>query len=138
MEHEQNNSFLGRGWSFPPSFNKGIGTVNMVEGEKDVKSSLEILLTTHLGERILHPEYGCNLFSIQFDSLSSSMQSEVAELIESAINKYEPRVEIQDISLKSTDTEGKIEIHIDYVIIQTNTAENLVFPFYLNEGIAAI
>ena len=134
----KNNSFLGKGWSFPPAFSKGTGTVDMVEGEMDVKSSLEILLTTHLGERILHPDYGCNLFTIQFDTMSPSMQSEVSELVESAINKYEPRIDVESVSLIPNQMEGKIEINIEYIIIQTNTAENLVFPFYLNEGITTL
>ena len=59
MAEEQ--SFLGTGWSFPPTFikqNKGVGTISDVE---DINSSLHILLSTRLGERVMQPEYGCNL-----------------------------------------------------------------------------
>ena len=38
--------FLGRGWSFPPTFNLDRGGVEMLEEEADIASSLEVLLTT--------------------------------------------------------------------------------------------
>ncbi len=51
----KNADFLGRGWSFPPTFNRYIPGVEMVEKEADVAGSLEILVTTALGERIMLP-----------------------------------------------------------------------------------
>ena len=30
--------------------------------------------------------------------------------------------------------EGRIEIYFQYTIISTNVRDNIVFPFYLNEG----
>ena len=47
---EKENSFLGRGWSFPPTFsNTGIVGVEMVEKELDIEQSLEVLLNTGKG-----------------------------------------------------------------------------------------
>jgi phage baseplate assembly protein W len=48
----ENNSFLGRGWSFPPSFDDTCMDVKMLNGAEDIESSLQILLSTRLGERI--------------------------------------------------------------------------------------
>ena len=55
------NSFLGTGWKFPPEFNNQTGTVEMVSDYTDIKESLDILLSTSLGERVMQPDYGCNL-----------------------------------------------------------------------------
>ena len=66
MANEQ--SFLGTGWSFPPEFQKENNTVKMLTDEDDIKSSLEILLSTRLGERIMVPGYGCNLDELLFKS----------------------------------------------------------------------
>ena len=41
--------FLGRGWSFPPTFDRDAGGVQMLEQEADVASSLHILLSTARG-----------------------------------------------------------------------------------------
>ena len=55
---DTSKSFLGRGWGFPPEFNRATKAVNMLEDEADIKSSLEILLSTRLGERVMVPDYG--------------------------------------------------------------------------------
>ena len=58
---DDDRAFLGRGWSFPPTFSKeGTGTqeagrVEMLEHEDDIVSSLHILLSTARGERIMVP-----------------------------------------------------------------------------------
>ena len=54
------SSFLGTGWSFPPTFRKGGADVEMAAGSEDIHQSLQILLSTRLGERILQPEFGCD------------------------------------------------------------------------------
>lgn len=58
MEKE---SFLGTGWSFPPTFNNISGTVEMVSDEKDIFQSLHILLSTQLKERVMRSDFGCDL-----------------------------------------------------------------------------
>ena len=54
---QEDKSFLGRGWAFPPEFleTSGRGEVKMVEAVDDINQSLEILLATSLGERVLQP-----------------------------------------------------------------------------------
>ena len=69
----ENNSFLGRGWSFPPSFDNTIGEVVMQQGEADIQESLKILLSTSLGERIMQPRYGCNLTDLLFETLDTTL-----------------------------------------------------------------
>ena len=49
-------SFLGTGWSFPPEFNNMTGTVEMVSNVDDINQSLQILLSTTLGERVMQPK----------------------------------------------------------------------------------
>ena len=59
-------SFLGRGWSFPPTFSKSTQNLLMTSDEEDIQKSLEILLSTTIGERFLQPAYGCNLENFVF------------------------------------------------------------------------
>lgn len=132
----KDNSFLGRGWSFPPTFNNdGIVGVEMVEKELDIKQSLEILLSTSKGERIMLPDYGCDLHSYLFESINDSKMHLLQEIIRSAIIKFEPRIELNDIIIDRSDyQEGIIRIKLDYTIETTNTRFNLVFPYYKVEG----
>lgn len=130
-----NNSFLGTGWSFPPSFEKSSGEVNMTSGEDDIQSSLHILLTTRMGERVMQPTYGCNLDELVFESLTSTTRSYIRDLVKTAILYFEPRIKLNKVDLDdSRDLEGVILISVDYTVRTTNTRFNYVFPYYINEG----
>lgn len=130
-----NQSFLGRGWSFPPAFDKTNKGVAMLEEEVDIKSSLEILLSTKLGERVMVPEYGCAMENLLFEPLTTTLATFMKDLIKTAILYYEPRIDVEKIDMSESDElEGKVIISIDYLVRSTNTRYNIVFPYYKNEG----
>ena len=127
--------YLGRGWSFPPTFNRQRGGVDMLEDEADIASSLEILLTTALGERTMLPQYGCNLDELVFESLDTRMKTLMADKVQTAILYFEPRIEIETVRLDdSRELEGVILIEVVYTVKATNSRFNFVFPFYKLEG----
>ena len=129
------DSFLGTGWNFPPSFDKTLADVSMVSDEADVQSSLEILLTTRPGERIMRPDYGCNLDELLFEPLTTTFKTFIKDLVTTAILYHEPRIEVNKIDIDETDElEGRVVIAIEYTIRSTNSRYNFVFPFYRNEG----
>ncbi len=133
MANEQ--SFLGTGWSFPPEFRKENNRVKMLNDEDDIKSSLEILLSTRLGERIMVPDYGCNLDELLFKPLNLTLKTYVIDLIKTAILYHEPRIDVHKISINpNSELEGVLLILIDYTIRTTNSRKNMVFPFYKGEG----
>jgi phage baseplate assembly protein W len=128
-------TFLGRGWSFPPTFDNELGTVQMLEYEADVASSLEILLGTMRGERIMVPHYGCNLDELIFESLDTRMKTLMIDKIESAILYHEPRIELEKVTLDgSRELEGIVLIEIVYRVKTTNSRFNFVYPYYKQEG----
>ena len=129
--------FLGRGWSFPPSFVKGAGRagVEMLQEEDDVASSLTILLGTALGERILQPFYGCNMDELMFESVDTRLKTLIADKVETAILYNEPRVELESVKLDdSGGLEGAVVIGVIYRIKSTNSRFNFVYPYYKQEG----
>lgn len=132
---ENKKSFLGTGWSFPPEFEKTQKSVKMTTDEEDIRNSLHILLTTKLGERVMLPDYGCNLQELLFEELSTTLITYVQELIKTAILYYEPRIDVLNIDISETDPlEGQLSIEIEYKIRATNSRTNMVFPFYKEEG----
>lgn len=128
-------SFLGRGWSFPPTFNRASGGVTMLEAEADIASSLEILLSTAQGERTMLPKYGCNLQELVFENLDTRMKTLMADKVESAILYHEPRVELESVRLDdSLELEGVVLIEVIYRVKATNSRFNFVYPYYKLEG----
>ena len=128
-------SFLGTGWSFPPQFDNEGGSVDMLSDGEDIRSSLEILLSTRPGERVMLPNYGCNLDELLFEPLTTTMKTYMKDLIQTAILYHEPRIAVDKIELIDTgEMEGRILINIEYTIRSTNSRFNYVFPFYIQEG----
>jgi uncharacterized protein len=132
---EAKKSFLGVGWSFPPTFHKDPCQVAMVADEEDIEQSLKILLSTRHGERVLQPEYGCNLDVLLFEPINTSLITFVKDLIEKAVLYHEPRIDLKKIEIVTDQVlEGILLIELEYVVRTTNSRYNLVYPFYLNEA----
>jgi uncharacterized protein len=135
MAFDSDNNFLGRGWSFPPTFNRELKEVQMTEKVEDIEKSLTILLTTTMGERIMQPRYGCNMEDMLFESVDTATQTIIIDRIKTAILFFEPRIEATRVSLNiQNELEGEILIEIEYKIPATNSRYNFVFPFYKKEG----
>lgn len=131
----EEKSFLGRGWSFPPNFNIENKGVEMVKEREDIDQSLGILLSTSLGERVLQPEYGCNLSDYQFEAINAALIGFIKDLVENAILYYEPRIKLDKVEVSEAESlEGVLQISVDYFIRETNSRFNFVYDFYLTEG----
>lgn len=129
-----NNAFLGRGWGFPVTFAKGDNIAEMLEAENDINSDLLVLLLTEIGERVMRPDYGCNLNKLVFENLDTTFATFITEQIRNAILFNEPRIRLEDVLYEPDYLEGRIVLTVQYTILSTNTRTNLVFPYYLNEG----
>ncbi|RFS19329.1 hypothetical protein DVR12_24165 [Chitinophaga silvatica] len=127
-------SFLGKGWGFPLSFNTS-SELQMASEEVDIQQSIQILLSTRQGERVMQPNYGCNLDVLLFEPITTSLLAYIKDMIQTAILYYEPRIELNNIDISTADyLNGLILISLDYTVLITNSRYNLVYPFYLNEG----
>lgn len=128
-------SFLGTGWSFPPSFDRKKRKVALVSDELDIQQSLRILLGTSLGERAMLHDFGCNLNRLQFEPLSVTLSTYIRDLVKTAILNYETRIILEDFALDDSQREeGILTISIEFSIKATNTRSNLVYPYYLEEA----
>ena len=136
------NSFLGTGWAFPPTFDRSSGSVDMVSNVEDINESLNILLSTTLGERVMQPRYGCNLQDYIFESLSSSMIGYLKDRVENSILFYEPRIIAEKIEVSDDGSfdliEGRFIITIEYTIPGTNSRFNFVYDYYKNEALKSV
>ena len=129
------DSFLGRGWSFPPTFNLSSKRVEMVEDHEDIRQSLQILVNTNLGERILRSDYGTGINILPFENITVTLLTKLKGILETAILKYESRIELEDILFTDSEPlEGLIHIQIIYIVRATNSRFNFVYPYYIKEG----
>ena len=133
MKHKK--TFLGIGWKFPPTFDKKTGSVVLVSEEEDIRESLLILLSTKPGERVMLPDYGCDLTSSVFEPIDSTLINQIKRKIEFAVLYYEPRIILEDIEIEpGTENDGLLMIELIYTVRKTNKRSNMVYPYYIIEG----
>lgn len=132
---ENNEAFLGQGWSFPPEFFSNGSQVELVAGEEDILQSLQILLSTALGERTMFSSYGSDLSQFMFEEIDQALINGLRNVVENSLLNNEPRVKVLQVDLDAQHAHtGTILISIDYLVRTTNNRYNLVYPFYLLEA----
>ena len=128
--------FLGRGWAFPPRVDGATGRVATSSEEENIRQSVRIILTTRCGERAMRPDFGCNLHNYVFELPDQTALTRIQAEVTEALTLWEPR--IIDIGV-NVDLDGlgrgEVLFHIHYTVRSTNNPNNLVFPYYLYEGV---
>src|SRR6185503_21361416 len=97
--------------------NIGTHTVDMTEKNEDIRKSLQILLTTTAGERVMEPKYGCNMEELLFESLDTTTKTLIKDKITTAILYFEPRIDVTRIELDTqNELAGELLIEIEYLV----------------------
>ena len=129
------DDFIGKGWSFPPSFNKAAQSVEMVSDEAEIEGSLAVLFSTQIGERLFRPTFGCNLDDYLFKSNSTVVVLRMKNMISQTIEEFEPRITLDSVDINMDEIlEGKMTISLFYTINATNRKYNMVYPYYLENA----
>lgn len=132
---EQNDrSFLGTGWSFPPTFRRELHGVEMLVEEEAVRSSIQIILSTITGERLMLPNYGMNLHPFVFECMNVQIITLIKKIVHDALVLNEPRIIVENVDVSPDQEHGILSIEIAYKVIETNTRYNFVYPFYFDEA----
>lgn len=121
--------FLGRGWKFP--FSAQRGSINTSEGEDSIKESIILILSTARGERVMRPDFGCRLNELVFAPNNMSTATLISSFIEEALLNWEPRIEVEDITVTPRTDQSELEVSISYSLKASNSKYNLVYPFFL-------
>src|SRR5580698_7942958 len=130
-------AFLGVGWAFPPC-TAADGSTAIAQYEQDVYEAIWIILSTDWGERVMRPEFGAGLRSFVFGPLSQTVLQQVQTRVQQALVTWEPRINVEQVNVTFDPNDpGKLLIAITYRVRVTNTRQNLVYPFFLEEGAAS-
>lgn len=106
-------------FSFPQLVNRTTRKIELSKNTKSINECLGILLRTRPGELLGDPDYGCYLIDRVFRYNGILIESLIKEDIQNAVQKYEPRIELNsnDIYLEQ---DGRIlKIYIQYTIKET-------------------
>lgn len=127
--------FIGTGWRFPITVNAK-GGLNWSAGPQRVQDAIWIILSTSLGERVMRPTFGAGVEDFVFEPNSAELRARLAETIQAALTQWEPRIELVDVeAIESPQGPNYVLVTIEYRIRSTNELYNMVYPFFLQEGV---
>lgn len=125
------HDFIGAGWAFPVTTD-ATGGIALAVREREIEQAIRLILQTSPGERPMRPEFGCRVSDYVFGPANASTAGMITYEVRRALDRWEPRIEVQDVTVSFDTTDlGKLYIDVKYVIRTTNDVRNLVFPFYV-------
>lgn len=135
----QNNTgvecaFLGTGLHFPITVDRVTGRIRESTYEENIKESIFLILMTKKGERVMRPDFGCDIHQFMFDVVDYTVQMRMKQAVKEALVRWEPRITDIEVEIRDmTSDDDTIQIGVSYRVRATNNPFNLVFPFYIRE-----
>jgi uncharacterized protein len=123
---------VGKGWTFPPHID-GRGGISLSADTSEIEQSINVILGTGPGQRVMRPDFGCKIHDLAFAPINAHTLGLVQRYVEEAIGWWEPRVDLVDVVVTtdpSMRAAGKLLINIRYRVKDTEDERSLVYPFY--------
>jgi phage baseplate assembly protein W len=102
------------------------GGIAMVAGEDSIRQSLMLLLSTVPGERVMRPDYGCDLRRLVFWPVDDTAAGLAVHYVRQAIERWEPRVEIVRLDAERNTAEpGQLDVILEYRVRATRQMDEM-------------
>jgi uncharacterized protein len=122
--------FLGVGWAFPVGVDAR-GRIALARQERDIEEAIRIILLTPKGQRVMRPEFGCQIHDLMFAPNDATTAGLAAYYVEEALGMWEPRIHLKEVNARpDPENQGRLLIDISYEVKATHDSRSLVFPFY--------
>lgn len=101
-----------------PKFEKNplTGDLPVLKNENAIKQAVKNIVMTQKGERPFRPFFGSTVGSVLFENIDLYNADDIALAIEDALKAYEPRVEMQNVTVINDVDANSVEVVIDYKI----------------------
>jgi len=103
-------------------------TFSHISGLNLLIQDIQQLLLTTPGERVNRPEFGCSLRTQIWENIHTAASAGAAS-IRDALERFEPRITVTSITSTINENTGLITFNIKFLVNNTDTALNLIFPF---------
>ena len=79
------------------------GGIDTVVDDDAIRQSLMLLISTRPGERVMRPEYGCDLSRLVFSPIDDTTAGLAIHFVRQAVERWEPRVEVLRVDAHPVD-----------------------------------
>lgn len=91
-----------------------------------IHASIQRILMTDPGERVMVPEFGCDLRKYCFEPGDTILEFELKHEIISALERWEPRIQVGNINIQRTE-DSRILVIIPYTIKGTDLSDTIQY-----------
>lgn len=110
------------------------GRIAMVEEEASVRQAILLLLSTSPGERVMRPDYGCELHKLIFSPNDETSAGLAIHYVRRALELWEPRVDIVHLdAIRDEDDPVRLTVHLEYRVRTTQRLQEESFSVNLAE-----
>ena len=91
------------------------GDLSTIKKSTAISRSIKNLLSTQANERLFQPDIDSGIGILLFENFNKLTSSRLEEAIKYAIDKYEPRAEVTNITVHANEEENAYEVSITYM-----------------------
>ena len=82
-----------------------------------IKQAIKNIIYTNLGEKPFYPEWGSQLHRILFEPIDEFSKTILTRIVTEAIQNSEPRVEVEEITVKENDEQNSYDLTIYFYAV---------------------
>jgi phage baseplate assembly protein W len=98
------------------------------KNEQAVVQSINNLILTRFGEKLMDPQVGSEVYEILFEPLDGFSAARLQQTIINTIRNYEPRVDIINCVVSAEDSDSsEVRVDIEYRIVGDTITINSTF-----------
>lgn len=102
------------------------GRIETVDGDASVRQAVLLLLSTTPGERVMRPDYGCELRRLVFSPNDATTAGLAVHYVRQALRRWEPRIEVLKLDAAPDPSEpGRLDIRLEYRVKASQRNERL-------------
>lgn len=103
------------------------GDINILKDDTAIKNAVKNIILTKPGEKLYEPFFGSKVTDLLFEPIDFIILDEIKTEIYRVLTLYEPRIEIEEVSLSETEQDYQLDCTIQFKIVGELETKELSF-----------
>lgn len=123
---------FGQGLAFPVHLHSS-KTLAWSNGPENIRQSIQLILLTEPGERLMLPEFGAGLKRFLFQPNTLATRRLIEEEITQALRRWEPRIRLERVDVEADHEDSHAAITtVRYNLVSNQSRQELQLRVQLN------